>query len=322
MNVSRWGQHTGRPYRWTVLFCLALFIHPFQVSARCTVLFTAEGIGSAAGLSAQTRQITAKKQGKRNAYRALMGQVYGFALNGDSTVSSVAKRNYNFRRQIQRKIRAAKVVAAGYESDQQYKVVLELLMTLPSAADRSQCQESTAAQRSAQQSQSAARESDETGDENFLTRLTHRLTGPILDPKQNPDADSERYTTVPPEDRLLDQEKPETASHPVEIIRDGVDMVLVNAVKKDQKNAPALFRQAVLDGMDREVALTSVLMGMIKPSPEELANLINQAVAMGITRGEVDRSVNRVKQACEVCKEIENTSAAPIQEIESGPVQQ
>lgn len=301
--------------------CLLLFSKQLYADERCAVHFSAAGMGTAAGINTNTRELMAKKNSRRAAYRALAKAVYSFPLNREATVSSIASRNYNFRRQIQRQLRTATVVAAGYEASQQYKTVLEVTITMPSSVDRSRCQQGEfyVEEEEIQESLPDTARDDK---ENFLTRIAHELTDPVLDSEKNPDANFDQYTVVPPEQRLLPELNFKTAVQGKERIRDGVNMVLFEAVKRNQKSAPVLFRQAMLDGMDREVAFSSVLMGMINPTPDELTNLINQAVALGITRSEVDRSVNRVKQACSVCNEIENPASAPIREIESGPLQQ
>ncbi len=294
---------------------LSLFVaaQMAQASDRCEMRYTATGYGAAAGLSTESRQSSAKKRGTREAYRDLTRQVGQFRLKRELTVASAVKRNYSFRRQINQKIREATLLGEEVDEKGRYKVELELCIVFPMAADSSACAAPGTLCRKEREEQS------EQEEENFLTRLTRKLTDPVLDPTQNSEADFGRFTTVSPEDRLLSQEGVDEPGYT--LIRDGVDMTLVEAVKNDQKNAPALFRMAVLGGTDREVALASVLMGMVSPTPDELGNVINQAITLGVTRGEVDRAVDRVKQACEVCKELENPAEQPITEIESGPVE-
>ncbi len=296
---------------------LLLFFAFSEVVARerCEVRYTATGYGAAAGLSAESRQSSAKKRGIREAYRDLTYQVGLFRLKQELTVASAVKRNQSFRRQINQKIREATVLGEGFDEKERYKIELELCIVFPMAADGSTCAAPGTLCGKQQEEES---EKEQEG-ENFLTRLTHKLTEPVLNPEKNPEADFDRYSSVLAEDRLLPVQDLDEPGHT--LIRDGVDMTLVEAVKKDQKNAPALFRMAVLGGTDREVALASVLMGMVNPTPDELSNVINQAITLGVTRGEVDRAVNRVKQACEVCKELENPAEQPIAEIESGPVE-
>ncbi len=304
-------------YRWIRLsiavLSLFVIVQMAQARERCEMRYTATGYGVAAGLSAESRESSAKKRGTREAYRDLTWQVGQFRLKQKLTVAAAVKRNHSFRRQINQKIREATLLGEGFDEKGRYKIELELCIVFPMAADSRACAAPGTLCGKERE------EKKEEGGENFLTRLTQKLTDPVLDPAQNPEADFERFTTVSPEDRLLPQEGVDEPGYT--LIRDGVDMTLVEAVKNDQKNAPALFRMAVLGGTDREVALASVLMGMVSPTPDELSNVINQAITLGVTRGEVDRAVNRVKQACEVCKELENPAEQPIAEIESGPVE-
>jgi hypothetical protein len=164
-------------------------------------------------------------------------------------------------------------------------------------------------------------------DDNFLTKIVRNLTDPILSPEQNPMADFNDYETVPPEDRISysdDEEREVLSSESTkstnETIEDGLNMELVESVRANQENASILLREAILAGMDREVAVASVLTGMVEPTQLELENVINQAVALGLNRDEADRAVNRVKQVCSICNELENPAAEPIKEISSGPV--
>ena len=166
-----------------IVSSVLLFSVPLHASEKCMVRFVAEGQGAGAGMSPQTRLTTAKKQGKRNAYRMLTQQIGRFLLNRDTSVSSAARRNYNFRRGIQRKIRSATILHEGFDKDEKFNVKLEVCMVFPAAADRSLCAPvgSTCEGLREEEERSAEKEEKEES-ENFLTRLAHQLTDPVLSP--------------------------------------------------------------------------------------------------------------------------------------------
>jgi len=299
--------------------------------------FTAIGYGAAGkllgpGVSVGQSQLMAMRAGKMDAYRSMAEMVYGFKINGTTTISSMVIRNDNFRVYVDAHLRGAELVSIQPIGKGSYEVTVELSIMVPTSLDDMSCLEKIEDQEV--QDDYIIQESGDTtvstNDDNFLTKIVRNITDPILSPEQNPMADFNDYETVPPEDRIsysdneekevLSSESTKSTKSTNETIEDGLNMELVESVRANQENASILLREAILAGMDREVAVASVLTGMVEPTQLELENVINQAVALGLNRDEADRAVNRVKQVCSVCNELENPAAEPIKEISSGPV--
>jgi len=309
------------------------FLYGSVVSAasetvRCGIenqIISAIGYGTAHSemLSEGQLQIMAIRAAKMDAFRALAERVEGVKINGQSTVSSMISKSDQLRVRVDALVRGASVVSINPIQQHTFEVVVDLKMT-PSMLGRAglchmdeQITDDIDIVVGAEEGQ----HQDEVGQQQEVMKVTivepaAEELNAVIEPKSVDIAASEGEVT---EESIEIGSTEQSAVEESETIRDGLDMDLVEKVRKNQPQAPLLLRDAILEGMDREVALASVLTGMVEPNQLELENVINQAVALGLNRDEADRAVNRVKQACSACEVLEVPSTAPLIEIESGP---
>ena len=188
--------------------------------------FVAIGYGAAIGDTEGQRQLMAIRAGKMDAYRAMAERVHGFRISGSTTVSSMMVKSDNFRIYVDAQLRGAKLVSVQPMTEDTYEVTMELEMNLPVPGTDKKCvdrAESDNAEKQVEQSSGAVEiiEKSETVEvvelaeskateepryhENFLTKLVHAVTDPILSPQKSETADLDQYETVPPADRITYQ---------------------------------------------------------------------------------------------------------------------
>lgn len=264
-------------------------------------------------------QIMAIRAARMDAFRALAEQVQGVQIDGQSTISTLITKSDQLRVRVDAMVRGASVILVNPIQEYTFEVGVELKMSPAMLARAGLCKMEElspvveeAPVLAAEQIEEVAKEDEEVVEAEMVLEplpATAEVQTQIIE---------ESIEEVSPEEKI----EQNSERSPEQLIGDGLNMELVEAVRKNQSQAPILLRDAIVGGMDREVALASVLTGMVEPNQVELENVINQAVALGLNREEADRAVNRVKQACSVCEAIEQPSAAPIMEIESGPVEE
>ncbi len=201
--------------------------------------FVAIGYGAAIGDTEGQRQLMAIRAGKMDAYRAMAERIHGFRISGSTTVSTMMVKSDNFRIYVDAQLRGAKLVSVQPMTEDTYEVTMELELNLPVPGTEKRCEEIAPAQVPVAESlpsgeqrvsvesevtapviveenhqsrtadlrevQEQPVEGGQTYQENFLTKLVHAITEPILSPQQNQQADLEQYETVPPADRIIYQ---------------------------------------------------------------------------------------------------------------------
>lgn len=196
--------------------------------------FVAIGYGAAIGDTEGQRQLMAIRAGKMDAYRAMAERIHGFRISGSTTVSTMMVKSDNFRVYVDAQLRGAKLVSVQPMTEDTYEVTMELELNLPVPGSEKRCEE-VVEEQSIQTSetmtpqegtdpvvenvteertevQAVQRGSDnkpsygeQVYQENFLTKLVHAITEPILSPQHNAEADLDQYETVPPADRIIYQ---------------------------------------------------------------------------------------------------------------------
>ncbi len=294
-------------------------------------ILSAIGYGTAhqEWLSEGQLQIMAIRAAKMDAFRSLAEQVQGVQINGQSTISTLVSKSDMLRVRVDALVRGASMISVNPIQENTFEVMVELKMTPAMLARAGLCKmpepklepEQTTEVIGEQPLEQSPEEMESDQEQPAELKLVVpqeivEMDGPEVATEEDPIVEQQ---TVPDVDETVEVTKSRESAD--EAVKDGLDMDLVEAVRKNQSQAPILLRDAIVGGMDREVALASVLTGMVEPEQMELENVINQAVALGLNRDEADRAVNRVKQACSVCDELESPAEAPIMEIESGPIE-
>lgn len=112
--------------------CPPATVQPPALVARAvqrTVKLTAIGYGASSsfeGYSLGQKRLMAMRASKLDAYRALVEQIYGVRVVGNSTVSAMAAQNDSFRVYVDAFVRGSRVVSVTPMADGNYETVLEI----------------------------------------------------------------------------------------------------------------------------------------------------------------------------------------------------
>lgn len=79
---------------------------------------------------------------------------------------------------------------------------------------------------------------------------------------------------------------------------------IIYSVRSNQESAPMILDAELNKSSDTQRVLASVLAGVVEPDRWDMANIINQAVALGVTPAEAAAAASKVKEGCKECDKL------------------